>query len=394
MPTSPPEKGVIWEELFFDLAFVFALTQFSHMLHGDHSWAGIGRVLLLFVTVYWAWVGTTIYTDQRDVGNALDRAGVFALGLGSLLLALTVPGAFDDRGLLFAGVYVTMRILLGALALRTPGGWRSPVFRPYGSGLLAGPLQLAGGLLHGTTRIVLWSIAILVDLIGTTLTRRTLAKVRVRPLHYTHRYGLLIILVLGESVIQLGMVAVDEPLTLARLVAVCLSYSLVCALWWAYFIYGVRAFRQAVARSAHQADIRRSVMVYGHLLFSFAIIMVAVGLSEVVTEPLKPLQAGEDTLLFGGAALFLGAFAYTHWRIHRQIARRRISVSALCLVLLPLAPLVPALAALATLLAVVAGVSVLEGVITHRHPLTEESATEGEMRGDPGPVDAGPVVRE
>ncbi|GLZ60824.1 low temperature requirement protein A [Micromonospora sp. NBRC 107095] len=394
MPTTPPEKGVIWEELFFDLAFVFALTQFSHMLHEDHSWAGTGRVLLLFVTIYWAWVGITLYTDQRDVGNALDRAGLFALGLGSLLLALTVPGAFGDRGLLFVGVYLTMRVLLAALSLRTPGGWRSPVFRPYGSGLVAGPLQLAGGLLHGTTRIVLWSIAILADLFSTTLTRRTLDKVRVRPLHYTHRYGLLIILVLGESVIQVGMVAVNEPLTLARLVAVCLSYSLVCALWWVYFIYGVRAFRQAVAWSAQQADIRRSVMIYGHLLFSFAIITVAVGLSEAVTEPLEPPRASEGTVLFGGAALFLGTFAYTHWRIHRQIARRRIGASVLCLILLPLAHLAPALAALATLFVVVAGVSVLEGIILHRRPMMGDHAAEGQMRSDPGHEDEGPVVRE
>ncbi|MEV7327279.1 low temperature requirement protein A [Micromonospora sp. NPDC093244] len=394
MPTSPPEKGVIWEELFFDLAFVFALTQFSHMLHEDHSWAGIGRVLLLFVTIYWAWAGTTIYTDQRHVGNALDRAGVFALGLGSLLLALTIPGAFDDQGLLFVGVYLAMRVLLAALALRTPGGWRSPVFRPYGSGLVAGPLQLAGGLFSGSTRIVLWSIAVLADVVGTALGRRTLDKVRVRPLHYTHRYGLLIILVLGESVIQVGMVAVGEPLTLARLVAVCLSYSLVCALWWAYFIYGLRAFRQAVAQSAQQADIRRSVMVYGHLLFSFAIIMVAVGLSEVVMEPLEPSRASEGTVLFGGAALFLGTFAYTHWRIHRQIARRQIGASLLCVVLLPLAPLVPALATLATLFAVVAGVSVLEEIIMHRRPLIGERATRGETCGDPDHVDEGPVVRE
>ncbi|MGI5146798.1 low temperature requirement protein A [Plantactinospora sp. CA-294935] len=392
MQPSPPEKGVIWEELFFDLAFVFALTQFSRMLHDDHSWAGVGRVLLLFVTVYWAWAGTTIYTDQRNVDNALDRAGVFALGLGSLLLALMIPDAYGERGLLFAGVYLAMRVLLAALALGTPHGWRSPVLRAYGSGLVAGPLQLAGGLLHGTTRIVLWSIAILVDVVGTTVTRRTLAQVRVRPLHYTHRYGLLIILVLGESVIQVGMVAVDEPLTLARLIAIVIGYALVCALWWAYFIYGVRAFRQAVQRTAEQADIRRSVMVYGHLLFSFAIIMIAVGLAEVVTDPIEPLRAGEAGMLFGGAALFLTTFAQTHWQIHRQVAWRRISAGVLCLVLLPLAPLMPALAALAILLAVVAGVSVLEEIIL-RHPAASRvRASEDEMRGDPGTADAGPVV--
>ncbi|WLS45416.1 low temperature requirement protein A [Micromonospora profundi] len=286
-----------------------------------------------------------------------------------------------------------MRVPLAALALCTPGGWSSPVFRTYRTGLVAGPLQLAGGLFNGTTRIVLWSIAVLADVVGASLSRQTLDEIRVRPLHYTHRYGLLIILVLGESVIQVGMVAVNEPLTPARLAAICLSYSLVCALWWAYFIYGVRTFRQAVNRSAKQADIRRSVMVYGHLLFSFAIITIAVGLSEVVTEPLDPPQTSEGTVLFGGAALFLGTFACTHCRIHRQIARRRVGASVLCLVLLvllPLAPVAPALAALATLFAVVAGVSVLEGIILHRHPLIGERATGSEIRDDLGYLDKGP----
>lgn len=386
---------MIWEELFFDLAFVFALTQFSRLLHDDHSWAGIGRVLLLFLTIYWVWVGTTIYTDQRNVHNALDRSGVFALGLGSLLLALAIPRAYGDRGLLFVGVYLAMRVLLAALALGTPHGWRSPVFRTYGSGLVAAPLQLAGGLLHGTTRTVLWSIAIAVDVVSTSVRRRTLAKVRVRPLHYTHRYGLLIILVLGESVIQVGMVAVDEPLSPARLVAIGIAYALVCGLWWAYFIYGVRAFRQAVDRAADQADVRRSIMVYGHLLFSFAIIMVAVGLAEVVMEPIEPLKVGTAGVLFGGAALFLATFAYTHWRIHQQLAWRRISAAALCVVLLTPAHRVPALAALATLLAVVVGVSLLEELILRRHPQASPGrATEGEIRGDPGQVDEGPLVRE
>ncbi|MEU4482901.1 low temperature requirement protein A [Micromonospora sp. NPDC023966] len=252
-------------------------------------------------------------------------------------------------------------------------GWRSPVLRSYGSGLVAGPLQLAGGMLPGTTRMVLWSLAVLTDVVGAWVTRRPLATVSVRPLHYTHRYGLLIILVLGESVIEVGIVAVDQPLTPARMRAIGIGYTLVCTLWWAYFIYGVRAFRQAVERTAEQADLRRSVMVYGHVPFSFGIIMVAVGLAEVVMAPVEPFRPGAAALLFGGAALFLTTFAYTHWRIEREIAWRRISAGALCLVLLPLAPLMPALAALTTLLAVVVGLNVLEELILlfpdhHRSP--------------------------
>ncbi|MFI6263085.1 low temperature requirement protein A [Micromonospora sp. NPDC051006] len=113
-----------WEELFFDLAFVFALTQFSHLLHEDHSWGGIGLTLILFVPVYWAWGGVTLYTNQRDVNPVLDRVGIFTLGLCSLLMALTIPRAYHEHGLLFVAIYLAGRVLLAGLALRKRPVWR------------------------------------------------------------------------------------------------------------------------------------------------------------------------------------------------------------------------------------------------------------------------------
>ena len=95
-----PAKRVSWAELFFDLVFVFAITQMSALLHADHSLAGVGRALVVFVPVYWMWVGMSVHANTRDVENPLDRIGIFAVALGSLVLALTVPQALGGRAVL------------------------------------------------------------------------------------------------------------------------------------------------------------------------------------------------------------------------------------------------------------------------------------------------------
>jgi low temperature requirement protein LtrA len=115
------EKRVTWAELFFDLVFVFAVTQVSALLHHDPSWAGAGRALIVFVPVWWAWVGTTVHANRHDVDNPRDILGIFALGLGSLGLALAVPQAYAERGWLFGAAYLFLRLVLGVLVFRD---WR------------------------------------------------------------------------------------------------------------------------------------------------------------------------------------------------------------------------------------------------------------------------------
>ncbi|MFY1673497.1 low temperature requirement protein A [Plantactinospora sp. WMMB334] len=381
-----------WEELFFDLAFVFALTQFSRLLHEHGGWIGIAHTLIVFVPVYWAWGGVTLYINQRDVNSLLDRVGILTLGLGSLLMALTIPGAYGDRSLPFIVIYLASRILLALLALRRRAVWRALFVGPYGAFLLTGPLLLSGAVLPGTTRVALWGAAALVDLLSPWVARHLVAQSRVHPLHYTHRYGLLIILVLGESVIQVGVRAVDDPLTPARVTAVGAAYALVGALWWAYFRYGVPDFRRAMEQAPDQPDLRRAVLVYGHLAFSFGIITLAVGLAELAPSPLDEMPEREMLLLFGGSALFLSTFAFTHWRIHHRIAWHRVAAAAVCLVLVPVATLVPALVALAALVLVIVLMIGAEETTARRHgaDVVGERAEE-ESRGDAARVDEGPV---
>ncbi|RKR90552.1 low temperature requirement protein LtrA [Micromonospora pisi] len=402
MGRQPAEKPVTWEELFFDLAFVFALTQFSHLLHEEHTWAGLGKTLILFISVYWIWGGVVLYTDQQDVGRSPGRAVVLALGFGSLLLAMTIPEAYSDRGLLFVSVTLAGRILLGVVTFRSLPVWWGFLHGPHGVVLVTGPLLLAGALTEGAPRIVLWAVAACVDLLSPRLARRTVGKIRVQPRHYTHRYGLLIMLVFGESVIEVGAVSVGEPLTAVRVTAMAAAYGLVCALWWVYFGYGVSAFRRALERAEDQARLRRAILVYGHLLFSLAIIGIADGLGGVVRQPEEPLPGGEVGLFFGGAALFLATFAYAGWRIRRGVAWRRVGASVTCLALLPVGALLPALAALGVLILVVVGLGVTEEII-RRHAVAgsgvsrpgrrpDPSSTEENDHGAPDQLDRGPVA--
>jgi low temperature requirement protein LtrA len=363
-PDQEPEKRVTWAELFFDLVFVFAVTQVSTLLRHDDSWAGVLRALIVFVPVWWAWVGTTIHANRHDVDTTHDTFGIFTLGLGSLGLALALPGAYADRGLLFGGSYLFLRLVLAVLVFRE---WRGIAVNSFSVGaLVTGPLLLAGGLAHGTPRVVLWALAAATDLLTPRLLRNRLAVVRFDVSHLPERFGLFLIIALGESLVQVGVTATGRPLTVARLGATVAAYVLACALWWVYFVFAARAVRYAMGEATIHAELIRPVFSYGHLLFICGIIAVAVGLAETVADPGPPLATGTAGLLAGGCALYLATFGYTRWRMFRKVSWTRLGAAALCLAVLPFAPYVPGLATLVALAAVAVALNVTEAMLVRR----------------------------
>ena len=106
------EKRVTWVELFFDLVFVVAVTQVSGLLHDEHSWSGAGRALIVFIPIYWAWVGMTMHANLHDVDRTRARLAVFAVGLCGLFMALALPQAYESSGVLFGASYWAARLLL------------------------------------------------------------------------------------------------------------------------------------------------------------------------------------------------------------------------------------------------------------------------------------------
>ncbi|MCW2886084.1 MAG: hypothetical protein JWL58_2946 [Streptosporangiaceae bacterium] len=359
-----PPKRVTWAELFFDLVFVFAVTEVSALLHHDHSWAGAGRALVIFVPMYWAWVGTSVLADTRDVDNPVDRLGIFAIGLCSLFMALATPGVYGSRALLFGASYFAARILLAVLVFRD----RRPVLSPVSVSLfVSGPLLLIGGFLHGPARVTVWAIAAFCDLATPALTRRWLLRVRFHPEHLPERFGLLLIIALGESIVAIGgPAAAAEDLAGAVVAAVAAAFVLACALWWVYFAFAADAVRHALETSAVRADVVRRVLSYGHLSFIAAIIAVAVGMAEAVAHPGERLHGGVAGLLFGGCALYLATFGYTRWQMFRKWSTTRLCAAGIVLALLPFAHLATALGALCALAVVAVCLNVVEHLVVRR----------------------------
>ncbi|WP_380279402.1 low temperature requirement protein A [Kitasatospora purpeofusca] len=354
---EPGEKRVTWAELYFDLVFVFAITQVSGLLHHHHDWAGIGRALVVFVPVYWCWVGTTVQANIRDVDTARDRLGILAVGLTGLVMALAVPGAYEGRGVLLGAGYWAARIVLLLLLVRIPGVWRGP----YGVGVLvSGPLLVAGGLLPEGARVWLWALAALCDLSAPVVFRRKLANVAYHPAHMPERFALFLLVALGESIVGIGATAAAARLDAAELIAVTAAFTISAGLWWQYFVYAADAMSYAVAVADSRRDVVRRVFQYGHLALAAAVIAVAVGFGETVADPRRALGAGSVALLYGGCGLYLLTFGYTRWMMFRSVATTRIGAAAVVLALAPLMVRWPAITALVSLAVVLVALNVVE----------------------------------
>ncbi|WP_371497231.1 low temperature requirement protein A [Kitasatospora sp. NBC_00374] len=362
-PVGTGEKRVTWAELYFDLVFVFAVTQVSQLLHHHHDWAGVGEALVAFVPVYWCWVGTTVQANIRDVDGVGGRLGIFAVGLGGLFMALALPGAYGSRGVLFGAAYWLSRLVLLAQVGRIRGAWQGP----YGVGaLVSGPLMVAGGLVEDGPRVALWALAACCDLAAPLAFRSRLAKVRYDPAHLPERFGLFLLVALGESIVGIGGPVAQSRLHPAQLVSVALAFVISCGLWWLYFGYAADAMRFALERAESRRDLIRWVFSYGHLALIAGVIAVAVGFGETVAEPGAALGAGPLGLLYGGCALYLLSFCYTRKMMFGVVSPTRLAAAALVLVLLPLMVRLPALAALGVLAAVLVGLNAWEQLRVRR----------------------------
>ena len=358
------EKRVTNAELFFDLVFALCVTQVSALLHAHHSWAGVGQALIVFVPLYWTWVGTSVQASTHDIDNPVDRLTIFAVGLCGLFMALSVTHAYGSRGLLLGCSYLAARLVLAGRVASIGG----QLVSPFGMGaVVTGPMMVIGGALHGDARTALWAVAACLDLATPVLARSRLLGVPVHPAHLPERFTLFLLLALGETIISVGTpLTAAVHLTAAELIAVAVSFVLIGGLWWVYFAYAADAMRHAVTTAAVRVDIVRQVLSYAHLSLIAAIIAVAVGLTESVAHPGLRLGTGSGSLLVGGCALYLATFGYTRWRMFRLLSTTRLIVAAVSLLLLPAVPRLPALATLSLLAALVVGLNIWEQIRINR----------------------------
>jgi low temperature requirement protein LtrA len=360
---TAPEKRVTSLELFFDLVFVFAITQVTTFVSSQPTWTRLLEGLAIMAVLWfawsgYAWLGNTAEADEGSVRLLLLAA------MGAMLIAsLAVPHAFGSDGLIFGVAYLVVRLLhVGTYALvdRHDAALAGVVGRLASTMLPAAALLVAAGALDGGARAACWIAALAVDYGGIMI--RGVEGWRISPGHFAERHGLIVIIALGESVVSLGVGAGRLPLGAGVIVGALLGIAAAAALWWAYFdvvaLVGERRLRQAEERQ--QALMARDSYTYLHLPMVAGIVVFAIGVKRTLIALDGHLHAVAAAGLCGGIALYLLALSAFKRRNIGTFNRPRLFAAGLLVALTPLAVVIPALAALALVTAATCGLIAFE----------------------------------
>jgi low temperature requirement protein LtrA len=230
------EERVTALELFFDLVFVFGITQVTGLMSDDPTWSGLGHGLLILAALWWAWAAYAWLTNALDPDEGVVRLAMLAAMTSVLLVALAVPEAFGDAGILFGVAYMVVRLLhlvLYMIAGRQDRDLLGAVLRMLPTSTLGPPLLIIAGALDGDAQAVLWMGALTIDYLGVLVGRGR--GLQVSPVHFAERHRLIVIVALGESIVAIGIGAAGLPLTAGVVTAAVLGMAAIAALWWAYF---------------------------------------------------------------------------------------------------------------------------------------------------------------
>ncbi|MEU5903729.1 low temperature requirement protein A [Micromonospora sp. NPDC047467] len=360
-------------ELFFDLAFVLALSQLAqHLLH-DLTLAGVLRTAMLLAGVWWIWVTTTWFADWYDPESPVVRAVLVAATLGSLLAGVAIPQALDGRGVLFAGAYVAVHLIRGTVTVVALRGhprqtralrilcWFSVSAVPW----------LAGAFLP-QWRVPLWLLALAIDLTGPRLgwpTPRmgwtTWQELHLAGEHFAERYQQIMIIALGELVLVAGLTYGGTRLELRQTAAFLLVFVTAVLIG---LLYATPAGQRLGPAIEHAGPSRLGVLTgYLHLVMVAGIVVTAVG-SELTIA--RPTEVGDMTVvvvILGGPMLFLAGRILFSLAIHRRLSWPRV-VGLLVLAGAAAVLRLPLLAVSAVAAGVLLVVTVLDhaGIVSYR----------------------------
>ena len=366
--TPDAEHQVTPLELFFDLTFVFAITQVTVLLADDPTWGGVLRGMLVVAALWWGWTVYAWLTSTLDVDEGGVRLTMLAAMTTMFGVALAVPGAFGDDAVLFGVAYFLFRLLhvvLSAIVVRDDPVRRGAFVGFAPTAMLGASLLVLAGFLDGRERIAVWLVALLIDYLGPVVVGVGQGW-RIAPEHFAERHGLIMIVALGESIIAIGVGAGFE-LDAGVLLAAALGIVVVSALWWLYFdvaaIFARTRLMQATGLELHRLALH--AYSYLHLPMVAGIVLFALGLKTTVGHLGDPLETVPGIALCGGAALYLLGHIAFLFRTTGRVFRRRTIGAVVLLALIPVALAIPALAALA-LVSVVCALVVAWEVLRYR----------------------------
>ena len=347
-----PHRAVDPVMLFFDLVYVFLITELNDVLRAETGWRGIVHCTVLLALIYWQWVLVTVQSSIRDASTSRHRFVIMLLMILAMVSAVALPQAFGERALLFAITCWTSRLVITFLLARSEN---SNAFRmDLTSSLIQGPLLLGGAVLGGAGQLALWSLAALSEITAPFLHSRTMSAQRYDVGNVVERFSLLIIVALGETIVSIVTPQAElEHLSWSGLGGLVAAFILVGGLWWAYFHHSLGLMEHYISRARVPFFAVRSLLAYGHLALAAGLIALAAGLHQVMEDPHHHVPVESAALLCGGVVVFLSMFAVVRLRNARQIYRARVVAGLLCLALIPVGTRMTGLL-LVTLLAIVA----------------------------------------
>jgi low temperature requirement protein LtrA len=313
---SPAEGKVSFVELFFDLVFVFAVTQLSHMLAEHLSARGAVEAMVLLLAVWSVWVYTTWATSWLNTRHASVRLLFFVLMAGGLVLSISLPRAMSDRALPFALAIALMQNLRNAFTVLAIGGDHPPSRRNFTRIqvwlVLSGAAWIAGAFATGDARLFWWVVALVLE-IGSPWWKywvprmgfSTIEDWQVSPQHFAERCGLFVIIALGESVLVTGATFSDLTWTVTTSTAFLLAFAGAIAIWWVYFATTADAASEEFEHAALTGALARAAYTYAHIPIVAGIILSAVGDELLLAHPTGHTSPAAAAVLLGGPALFL-----------------------------------------------------------------------------------------
>ncbi|GAC1495072.1 MAG: low temperature requirement protein A [Bradyrhizobium sp.] len=316
-PIVPNQHSrVTYAELFFDLVFVFAVTQVSHTLLGRFTPLGALQTTLLFLAVWWVWVYTSWITNWLDPERTLVRILLFGLMLGALVLSTSIPGAFESRGLWFAIAYAAMQVgrtiflLLSTPPSRTLARMNAVRILVWLS--ISAVFWIAGGFVEGNARLVLWAVALGIEYISPAARfwipkygASSVADWVVEGGHMAERCAGFIIIALGESIVVTGATFADLEWTAATVSAFASAFVGSLSMWWIYFHRGAEAGSEQISNSSEPGRLARLAYTYLHMPIVAGIILSAVADEIVLRHPADHSDLRTVLSAIGGPLLFL-----------------------------------------------------------------------------------------
>lgn len=311
-----PEERVTFFELFFDLVFVFAVTQVSHLILDEPSWTHLVEALVLAVVVWWVWIYTAWVTNWLHPDRGPVRGMLTVLMLLGLLFATAIPDAFGDKAPLFAITLAAMSVGRSAFVIAAFGRRRPEhainFVRITSWAIVTGALWIVGAYLDEHARLWVWGIAFLIEIAGPRaffwvpgLGRSRIEAWDVLGEHMSERVSLFLIIALGESVIETGAGFAEHPFTPVSLLAFLAAFAGTVLMWFLYFNHSQSLGSRFIRDAEQTGMVAQTAFTYVPVVLVIGVVLTAVGNGLVLEHPTGGSEPWTAGLLSAGAGVYL-----------------------------------------------------------------------------------------